>query len=82
MDLAVFMIRTTAEMQRFVVGYRGVGGLLDVGVITAQGGFRFLQKKEIAVQPEEPYPQCRPGRRPMGKARAARYTQSGSLGRT
>jgi hypothetical protein len=32
---------------------RGVGGPVDVAVITSRHGFRFLQKKEVALPPEE-----------------------------
>lgn len=52
-DFAVFMIRTTIDMQRFADGtvgepgaVQGVGGAIDVAVITTDG-FRWIQKKEL-----------------------------------
>lgn len=37
-DLAIFFIRTTIEGQRLTVGLRGVGGPIDVAVITRREG--------------------------------------------
>ncbi len=51
-DLAVFLIRTTIGAARFVHELRGVGGPVDVAVITREGGFRFLQRKQLGVEPE------------------------------
>lgn len=52
-DFAIFMIRTTIDMQRFADGtvehpgtVQGVGGAIDVAVITPDG-FRWIQKKEL-----------------------------------
>jgi hypothetical protein len=46
-DLAILLIRTTAELQRFLVDVRGVGGEIDVATITRTEGFRPIQQKEI-----------------------------------
>lgn len=52
-DFAIFMIRTTIDMQRFADGtvdepgaVQGVGGTIDVAVITTDG-FHWIQKKEL-----------------------------------
>lgn len=52
-DLAIFLIRTTITMQHWVVGLRGVGGAIDVAVITPTDGFVDVQRKKIVG--EEPY---------------------------
>jgi hypothetical protein len=46
-DLAIFLIRTTIIMQHWIVGIRGVGGAIDVAVITQTGGFKEIQRKRI-----------------------------------
>lgn len=52
-DLAIFFIRTTIEAQRLAMGIRGVGGKIDVAIITRwekgweKGGFTFIQQKEL-----------------------------------
>ena len=46
-DLAIFLIRTTATLQGFSAGVRGVGGAIDVATITRTEGFRAIQEKEI-----------------------------------
>ena len=46
-DLAIFLIRSTIIMQHWVVGVRGVGGAIDVAVITRTEGFLDIQKKKI-----------------------------------
>jgi len=46
-DLAIFLIRTTIVMQHWVVGVRGVGGAIDVAVITQAEGFSEIKKKKI-----------------------------------
>jgi hypothetical protein len=46
-DLAIFLIKTTITMQHWLVGVRGVGGAIDVAVITQEKGFSDIQKKEI-----------------------------------
>jgi hypothetical protein len=46
-DLAIFLIRTTIVMQHWIVGVRGVGGAIDVAVITQTGGFSEIQRKSL-----------------------------------
>jgi len=53
-DFAIFLIRTTIVMQHWMVGVRGVGGAIDVAVITQTDGFTDIQKKKITG--EELYP--------------------------
>jgi hypothetical protein len=48
-DLAVLLIRTTAQLQAFLVDIRGVGGEIDVATITRTEGFRPLHQKEVKV---------------------------------
>ncbi|MEX2245143.1 MAG: hypothetical protein WEC75_00480 [Dehalococcoidia bacterium] len=49
-NLAIFLIRTTIIMQQWIVGVRGVGGAIDVGVITQTDGFSEVQRKKITGQ--------------------------------
>jgi hypothetical protein len=46
-DLAILIVRTTAQLQTFLVDIRGVGGYVDVATITRTEGFRAVQQKEI-----------------------------------
>jgi hypothetical protein len=46
-DLATFFIRTTIQTQNLTVGLRGVGGSIDVAVMTRGEGFKFLQEKKL-----------------------------------
>lgn len=46
-DLSIFLIRTTIVMQHWIVGVRGVGGAIDVAVITQLDGFREIQSKKL-----------------------------------
>lgn len=46
-DLAVFLIRTTMVAQRLAIGVRGVGGPIDVAVITRTKGLHYIQQKVI-----------------------------------
>ena len=46
-DLAIFLIKTTATLQRWTTGTRGVGGAIDVATITRTDGFRAIQEKRI-----------------------------------
>ena len=46
-DLAVFLIRTTMVAQRLGIGVRGVGGPIDVAVITRTEGLRYIQQKVV-----------------------------------
>jgi hypothetical protein len=47
-DLAIFIIQTTATLQTWIVGVRGVGGAIDVATITRTEGFRALQRKQVS----------------------------------
>lgn len=46
-DLSIFLIRTTIELQKWMVGIRGVGGAIDVATITRTKGFDYVQMKEV-----------------------------------
>jgi|SRR5271166_2109737 len=46
-DLAIFLIRATILLQRWVVDVRGVGGAVDVATITRTTGFSPVQLKQI-----------------------------------
>jgi hypothetical protein len=46
-DLSIFLIRTTINIQRWQVGIRGVGGAIDVATITRTEGFKPVQQKKI-----------------------------------
>lgn len=49
-DLSIFLIRTTMELQNWIVGVRGVGGAIDVATITRTEGFKPVQRKTIVGQ--------------------------------
>ncbi len=62
-DFAVFAIRTTIDTQRLTYGtighpgsWPGVGGPIEIGLITARGGFEWIQRTELH------------GERPAGEA--------------
>jgi hypothetical protein len=42
-----FLIKTTATLQSWTTGTRGVGGAIDVATITRTDGFRAVQEKRI-----------------------------------
>ena len=46
-DLATFLIRTTITAQSLAVGIRGVGGHIDVAVVTRTEGLRFVQRRQL-----------------------------------
>jgi hypothetical protein len=46
-DVAIFFIRTTISAQKLTVGLRGVGGPIDVAIITQKDGLQFVQQKKI-----------------------------------
>lgn len=46
-DLSIFLIRTTMELQKWTIGIRGVGGAIDVSTITRTKGFTEIQRKQI-----------------------------------
>ena len=48
-DMANFLIRATMNAQDLGVGVRGVGGLVEVAVITRIKGLEYLQKKSLKV---------------------------------
>lgn len=48
-DLSVFLIRTTINLQTWQVGIRGVGGAIDVATITQTHGFKPLKQKIVKV---------------------------------
>jgi hypothetical protein len=49
-DLSIFLVRTSIEIQTWIVGVRGVGGAIDVATITRTEGFKFVQQKRIVGQ--------------------------------
>ena len=49
-DLSIFLIRTTIELQSWAVGVRGVGGAIDVATIRRVEGFKPVQVKIIRGQ--------------------------------
>jgi len=46
-DLSVVLIRMTVQLQQFAVGLRGVGGHIDVAIVTRQKGYQDVQVKNI-----------------------------------
>ena len=46
-DLAIFLIRTTMLAQQLAIAVRGVGGPIDVAIITRTNGLEYVQQKEI-----------------------------------
>ena len=46
-DLATFLIRSTMTLQGLAIGVRGVGGPIDVAVITPSNGLEYVQRKQI-----------------------------------
>ena len=46
-DLATFLIRTTMTAQRLADTVRGVGGPIEVAVITRTRGLEFIQRKQL-----------------------------------
>ena len=51
-DLAIFLIRTTMIAQRLAIGVRGVGGPIDVAIITRTKGLQYVQQKKIHGEKE------------------------------
>ena len=47
-DLAIFLIRATVTAQKLSIGIRGVGGAIDVAVITRREGLRIIQRKDLS----------------------------------
>lgn len=52
-NLAIFFIRTTMNAQELTVGIRGVGGPIDVAIITRREGLKFIQRKQITGEVEK-----------------------------
>lgn len=52
-DLATFMIESTMSAQNLSVGIRGVGGPIDVAVITRTRGLQYIQRKSLYVQSQQ-----------------------------
>ena len=46
-DLAIFLVKATATIQKWMVGVRGVGGAIDVATITRTEGFHAVQEKQV-----------------------------------
>jgi hypothetical protein len=46
-DLCIFLVRTTIQLQKWLVAVRGVGGAIDVATITRTDGFKAVQIKEV-----------------------------------
>lgn len=46
-DLAMFLVKATATMQKWTLGVRGVGGAIDIATITRTEGFQAVQEKRI-----------------------------------
>ena len=47
-DLSILLVRTTMDLMGFIVGSRGVGGPIDVAVVTRTEGFRAVKQKKIS----------------------------------
>lgn len=47
-NMAIFLIRTTIGVQGFTLDIRGVGGPIDIAVITRNKDLRFIQQKEVS----------------------------------
>jgi hypothetical protein len=55
-DLSIFLIRATINLQQWTIGIRGVGGAIDVATITKVEGFKAIQQKQITGEKvKEPY---------------------------
>ena len=52
-DYADFLIRTTADYQRFAPVLPTVGGPVDIALVTQYGGFRWIRRKELVKLLEE-----------------------------
>jgi hypothetical protein len=49
-DLAIFLIKNTIDFQKFRTNVvRGVGGPVEVAIVTRDGGFRFVSQRKIAA---------------------------------
>ncbi len=52
-DVSTFLIRTTMAIQSWLIGIRGVGGAIDVAIITRTKGFQTVQQKTIVGENQE-----------------------------
>lgn len=46
-DYAKFLVRTTADYQRFSGQMPNVGGDVDIALVTPRGGFKWIAQKEL-----------------------------------
>lgn len=46
-NLSILLIRTTIQIQAFLVGVRGVGGAIDIATITRTEGLKPIQLKKL-----------------------------------
>lgn len=46
-NLAIFLVKTTIEAQSLSITLRGVGGAIDVAVITRRDGLEIIQQKQL-----------------------------------
>jgi hypothetical protein len=49
-DLSTFLISATIALQKWVGGIHGVGGAIDVAIITRGKKFEYIQQKTISVR--------------------------------
>lgn len=49
-DLSAFLVNLTSAVQTWTVGIQGVGGAVDVGIITRTDGFKAIRQKRIEVR--------------------------------
>ena len=52
-DYADFLIRTTADYQRFALMVPTVGGAVDIALVTQYRGFQWIRRKELVTLLEE-----------------------------
>lgn len=52
-DYADFLLRTTADYQRFAPVIPSVGGPVDIALVTQYGGFQWIRRKELVTLLEE-----------------------------
>lgn len=52
-NLSMFLIRTTMELMGFIADTRGVGGPVDVAVVTRTEGFQAVQQKRVSGDPSK-----------------------------
>jgi hypothetical protein len=57
-NLAESFIQTTIDMQNLSAEMRGVGGAIDIAVITKESGFNYIQKKTLTGKMKTKGNQC------------------------